>query len=77
MNAYLYMEWKTRTVQWCLAAQALRDTPSKDKPHGFGGNWGGHYASYHHNMIAHCESRVPRLGPRPTTLALTEMCGYS
>lgn len=60
------------TVQWCLAAQALRDTPSKDKPHGFGGNWGGHYASYHHNMIAHCESRVPRLGPRPTTLALTE-----
>ena len=62
------------TVQWCLAAQALRDTPSKDKPHGFGGNWGGHYASYHHNMIAHCESRVPRLGPRPTTLALTE-CG--
>lgn len=66
------------TVQWCLAAQALRVTPGKQtsesgtKTHGFGGNWGGHFASYHHNMIAHCESRVPRLGPRPTTLDLGE-----
>lgn len=65
------------TVQWCLASQALRVVPSKQegdkvKTHGFGGNWGGHFATYHHNMIAHCESRVPRLGPRPTTLKLDE-----
>ena len=64
------------TVQWCLAYQALRVSDAKQTPggkfktHGFGGNWGGHYASYHHNLIAHCESRVPRLGPRYTTLAL-------
>lgn len=65
------------TVQWCLAAQALRVTQAKldaangkFSSHGFGGNWGGHNASYHHNLIAHCESRVPRLGPRYTTLAL-------
>lgn len=68
------------TVQWCLAAQALRATPAKltgDRfsAHGYGGNWGGHYASYHHNMIAHCESRVPRLGPRYTTLALNNNDG--
>ena len=60
------------TVQWCMAYQALRTTSAKDGNHGFGGNWGGHYASYHHNIIAHCDSRVPRLGPRYTTLALGE-----
>lgn len=62
------------TVQWCMAYQALRKTSAKDddQAHGYGGNWGGHYASYHHNIIAHCESRVPRLGPRYTTLAIGE-----
>ena len=60
------------TVQWCMAYQALRTTSAKDGNHGFGGNWGGHYASYHHNIIAHCDSRVPRLGPRYTTLAIGE-----
>lgn len=61
------------TVQWCMAYQALRVTSAKDGSHGYGGNWGGRYASYHHNLIAHCESRVPRLGPRYTTLALGEL----
>ena len=60
------------TVQWCMAYQALRKTSAKTGEHGYGGNWGGHYASYHHNIIAHCESRVPRLGPRYTTLAIGE-----
>lgn len=60
------------TVQWCMAYQALRTTSAKDGNHGYGGNWGGRYASYHHNIIAHCESRVPRLGPRYTTLAIGE-----
>lgn len=67
---------RNSTVQWCLAYQALRVSNAKQtaggkfKAHGFGGNWGGNYASYHHNLIAHCESRVPRLGPRYTTLAM-------
>ena len=60
------------TVQWCMAYQALRTTSAKDGNHGYGGNWGGRYASYHHNIIAHCESRVPRLGPRYTTLAIED-----
>ena len=48
------------TVQWCLAYQALRVTNVKMISvtanswfvHGYGGNWGGNYASYHHNLIA-------------------------
>lgn len=51
---------KNTTVQWCIVSEGLYNAGHMKGNRSYGGVWGGQYASYHHNLIAHLNNRAIR-----------------
>ena len=57
--AALY-DTKNTTVQWCIMSEGLYNAGHSKGVRSYCGVWGGQNATYHHNLIAHQNSRTVR-----------------
>ncbi|MBN2165160.1 MAG: T9SS type A sorting domain-containing protein [Marinilabiliaceae bacterium] len=49
------------TIQNCIVSEGLYNSIHDKGERGYAAQWGGEYATYHHNLLAHNQSRMPRI----------------